>query len=47
MNIEVRDAVPADLPATLHIYNELIDSTTGAWTERAQTLEERRAWFLN
>jgi L-amino acid N-acyltransferase YncA len=45
MSIEVRDAVPADLPATLHIYNELIESTTGAWTDRPQTLEERRAWF--
>ena len=45
MNIEVRDAVPADLPATLHIYNELIESETVAWTERPQTLEERRAWF--
>jgi L-amino acid N-acyltransferase YncA len=45
MNVEVRDAVPADLPATLDIYNELIESTTVAWTERPQTLDERRAWF--
>jgi phosphinothricin acetyltransferase len=45
MNLEVRDMVPADLPATLDIYNELIESTTVAWTERPQTLDERRAWF--
>jgi L-amino acid N-acyltransferase YncA len=45
MDIDVRDAVAADLPATLEIYNELIGSTTGAWSERPQTLDERRAWF--
>ena len=45
MNIEVRDAVAADLPATLDIYNELILSTTGAWSEQPQTLAERREWF--
>ena len=45
MRIEVRDATAADLPATLDIYNELIGSTTGAWTEQPQTIAERRAWF--
>jgi L-amino acid N-acyltransferase YncA len=45
MSIEVRDATVADLPATLDIYNELIDSTTVAWTERQQTRAEREAWF--
>ena len=45
MNLEVRDMVPADLPATLDIYNQLIESTTVAWTERPKTLGERRAWF--
>jgi len=45
MSIEVREAVAADLAATLEIYNELIDSTTVAWTERPQTLAERRVWF--
>ncbi len=45
MNLEVRDMIPADLPATLDIYNELIESSTVAWTERPQTLDERRAWF--
>jgi phosphinothricin acetyltransferase len=45
MPVEVRDAVAEDLPATLDIYNELIESATVAWTERPQTLDERRAWF--
>src|SRR3954467_15850984 len=45
MEIEIRDAVASDLPAILEIYNELIASTTVAWTERAETLDERRDWF--
>jgi phosphinothricin acetyltransferase len=43
--IVIRDAVEADLPATLAIYNELIPNTTIAWTEELQTMEERSAWF--
>jgi phosphinothricin acetyltransferase len=45
MSILVRDATFADLPATLAIYNELIETTTIAWTEHHQTLDERAAWF--
>jgi len=45
MSVELRDAVAGDLAATLAIYNELIDSTTVAWTEQPQSLDERRAWF--
>jgi L-amino acid N-acyltransferase YncA len=45
MSVELRDAVAGDLPATLAIYNELIHSTTVAWTERPQSLDERRTWF--
>lgn len=45
MNIVVRDATVVDLPATLEIYNERISSTTDAWSEQPQTIEERRAWF--
>src|SRR5262249_11951651 len=44
-DIAIQDAVQADLPATLEIYNELIPTTTVAWTEELQTIEERRAWF--
>jgi L-amino acid N-acyltransferase YncA len=45
VNIQLRDAVDADIPATLDIYNELILSTTGAWSEHPQTIAERRSWF--
>jgi L-amino acid N-acyltransferase len=45
MNIHVRDAVAADLRPTLDIYNELIGTTTIAWSEEPQTFAERRAWF--
>jgi L-amino acid N-acyltransferase len=44
-NLEVRSALASDLAATLAIYNELIGSTTVAWSEQPQTLAERRAWF--
>jgi L-amino acid N-acyltransferase len=44
--MEVRDAVDADMPAVCDIYNALIPSTTVAWTETLQTLEERQAWFV-
>jgi L-amino acid N-acyltransferase YncA len=43
--VVVRDAIEDDLPATLDIYNELIPSTTIAWTDERQTLDERRTWF--
>jgi phosphinothricin acetyltransferase len=44
--VVVRDAVDADIPATLDIYNELVPTTTIAWTEERQTLDERRDWFI-
>ena len=44
-DVEVRAARASDLPATLAIYNELIGSTTVAWSEEPQTAAERRAWF--
>jgi phosphinothricin acetyltransferase len=42
--VEVRDATDEDLPATLAIYNQLVADTTVIWSDRAETLEERRAW---
>lgn len=41
----IRDATPADLPAVVDIYNALLATTTYTWTETAQTLEARRAWY--
>lgn len=41
----VRDATEADLPTILDLYNALVPSTTVAWTEEPDTLEDRQAWF--
>jgi L-amino acid N-acyltransferase len=41
----VRDASPADLAAMRDIYNALIPTTTVAWTEEQQSLDQRRVWF--
>jgi L-amino acid N-acyltransferase len=41
----IRDAHDDDMPAIRDIYNALIPTTTGAWTETLQTLRQRRAWF--
>jgi phosphinothricin acetyltransferase len=41
----VRAATEDDLPAITDLYNALIPTTTTAWTETLQTLDERIAWF--
>ena len=41
----IRDATPDDLPAIVAIYNETILSTTGAWREHPDTVDDRQAWF--
>lgn len=41
----VRDATEADLAVISALYNATIPTTTAAWTERPETLAERRAWF--
>ena len=46
MTVIVRDCRDDDIPATLAIYNELIASTTVAWTDRPMTVGARRAWML-
>jgi L-amino acid N-acyltransferase len=45
--MEIRDAAPADLPAILAIYNEIIATSTAIYTEQPLSLEERRTWFDN
>jgi L-amino acid N-acyltransferase YncA len=45
--IEVRPATDDDLPAITDLYNALIPTTTTAWTEALQTLDERVAWFAD
>jgi L-amino acid N-acyltransferase YncA len=41
----VRDATEADLPDIVSIYNEEVHTKTSIWSEAAQTLDERIAWF--
>lgn len=43
--VNIRDANDADLPVVRDLYNALVPTTTVAWTEELQTLDERRAWF--
>ena len=41
----IRDAAADDMAAVTDIYNALIDTTTVAWSEEHQTLDDRLAWF--
>src|SRR5438067_10279219 len=41
----IRDALLADLPAILAIYNDVVTNTTAIYDERVASLEERQAWF--
>lgn len=43
----IRDAIEADLPMILEIYNEVIANTTAVYREDPSTLEDRRAWWLD
>ena len=36
---------PADLPAVLEIYNDIILTTTAVYSEEPHTLQMRQAWF--
>ena len=43
--VTLRDAVEADLPQLLEIYNDVILTTTAVYSEKPHTLEMRQAWF--
>lgn len=43
--MQIRDAVPADLPQILAIYNEIIVTSTAVYSERPVDLAERQAWL--
>jgi L-amino acid N-acyltransferase len=46
--VEIRDATVRDLPAVVRLFNGLLLSVpASSWTERPQTLSERRAAFHN
>ena len=42
--VTLRDAVEADLPQLLEIYNDVILTTTAVYSEKPHTLEMRQAW---
>lgn len=43
----IRDATEGDLDVILELNNLLIPVDTTAWTERLETIDERRAWFAH
>ncbi|ANH03506.1 MULTISPECIES: GNAT family N-acetyltransferase [Shinella] len=45
MDITIRDAVEADLPGIMEIYNDAVANTTAIWNEAVVDLDNRRAWF--
>lgn len=45
MDIPIRDAVEADLPGIMDIYNDAVANTTAIWNEAVVDLDNRKAWF--
>lgn len=45
--ITIRDATDDDLEAILALHNRLIPIDATAWTERLETIDERREWFAH
>jgi L-amino acid N-acyltransferase YncA len=43
--LTVRDATDADIEAITAIHNALLATTTCTWTDRPDTVEERRQWW--
>ena len=43
--MEIRDAIEADLPSLVSLYNEVIATSTAVFTETAVSLDDRRAWW--
>ena len=41
----IRDAIADDMRTVCDLYNTLISTTTVAWTETLERLEDRLAWF--
>jgi len=45
MSHEIREALPADVPGILDIYNDAVRNTTAIWNETPVDLANRQAWF--
>ncbi len=46
-SVQIRAALPGDLPGILQIYNEAVLETTATYDERPQTMEQRALWFAH
>ncbi|MDH4563405.1 N-acetyltransferase family protein [Pseudomonas sp. BN411] len=47
MTYDIRDAIDADLPGILAIYNDAVENTTAIWNETLVDLANRRAWLAD
>ena len=45
MNVQIRDALDADLDGILQIYNDAVQNSTAIWNDNAVDLDNRRAWL--
>jgi len=43
--MQIRNAVPDDIPAILAIYNEVIENSTAVYCDDPVSLAERQAWY--
>ncbi|MBA1276704.1 GNAT family N-acetyltransferase [Stutzerimonas stutzeri] len=44
-NVQIRDALDADLDGILQIYNDAVQNSTAIWNDRTVDLANRRAWL--
>jgi phosphinothricin acetyltransferase len=45
INVQIRDALDADLAGILQIYNDAVQNSTAIWNDRIVDLDNRRAWL--
>jgi L-amino acid N-acyltransferase YncA len=45
IDVTIRHATDADLPAIIDIYNDAVRTTTATFDTEPKSLEDRRAWF--
>lgn len=45
LNVQIRDALDADLEGILQIYNDAVRNSTAIWNDRLVDLDERRTWL--
>jgi L-amino acid N-acyltransferase YncA len=45
INVQIRDALDADLEGILKIYNDAVQNSTAIWNDHVVDLDNRRAWL--